>query len=62
MPQLNVHGHIHQNPPPTAKHFTASVERIAYRPVLLKHVLDQLIEANGGARKWGAQRAAPRGR
>ncbi|MHB1527007.1 MAG: metallophosphoesterase family protein [Candidatus Dormibacteria bacterium] len=60
--ELNVHGHIHQNSPPTARHFNASVERIDYRPVLLKHVLDQLIEASGGARKWGAQRAAPRGR
>ena len=60
--ELNVHGHIHQNPPPTAQHFNASVERIDYRPVLLKHVIDQLIEANGGARKWGAQRAARGGR
>ena len=54
--ELNVHGHIHQNPPPTARHFNASVERIDYRPVLLKQVLDHLIEANGGARKWGVRR------
>ncbi len=60
--ELNVHGHIHQNQPPTARHFNASVERIDYRPVLLKHVLDQLIEAKGGARKWGVGRAAQRGR
>jgi calcineurin-like phosphoesterase family protein len=54
--ELNVHGHIHQNPPPTARHFNASVERIDYRPVLLKHVIDELIAANGGARKWGPRR------
>lgn len=53
---LNVHGHIHQNPSPTSRHFNASVERIDYRPVLLKQVIDQLIAANGGARQWGAQR------
>ncbi len=56
--ELNVHGHIHQNPPPTGRHFNASVERIDYRPVLLKHVINELIAANGGARKWGGRRAA----
>ena len=60
--ELNVHGHIHQNPPPTARHFNASVERIDYRPVPLKHVIDQLIETNGGVRKWGAQKSLQRGR
>ena len=60
--ELNVHGHIHQNPPPTARHFNASVEQLDYRPVLLKHVIDRLVEANGGARKWGARGAAQRGR
>ena len=61
--ELNVHGHIHQNPPPTARHCSASVERIEYRPVLLKHVTDQLIETNGGPREWGTKRpAGPRGR
>src|ERR1035437_3503964 len=52
--ELNVHGHIHQNPPPTARYFNASVERIDYWPVLLQRVLDQLIEVNGGVRKSGA--------
>ena len=56
--ELNVHGHIHQNPPPSPRHFNASVERIDYRPVLLKHVINELIAANGGARKWGGRRAA----
>ncbi len=57
--ELNVHGHIHQNPAPSPKHFNASVEQIDYGPVSLSRVLDDLVAVNGGARAWGVQRAAP---
>ena len=31
--RFNVHGHIHQNDPPTNRHFNVSVERMNYRPI-----------------------------
>lgn len=55
--ELNVHGHIHQNPAPTARHFNASVERIDYRPIRLKQAVDELVRGNGGPREWGGQRS-----
>jgi len=53
--ELNVHGHIHQNPAPTPRHFNASVEQLDYRPVPLGRVLTDLVEANGGERAWGSR-------
>ncbi len=60
--ELNVHGHIHQNPAPSPKHFNASVEQIDYRPVSLSRVLDDRVAVNGGPRVWGETRSAPGGR
>ena len=53
--ELNVHGHIHQNPAPTPRHFNASAEQLDYRPVPLGRVLTDLVEANGGERAWGSR-------
>ena len=38
---LNVHGHIHDQDPPTNKHINVSVERIDYRPVELETLVNQ---------------------
>ncbi len=55
--ELNVHGHIHQNPAPMARHFNASVEQLDYRPIRLKQAVDELVSANSGPRAWAGQRS-----
>jgi len=40
---LNVHGHIHTRPAPSAAHINVSVEQIDYRPVRLSELLDRAI-------------------
>lgn len=40
---LSVHGHIHQKPDPSPRHINVSVERMGYRPVNLKQLLDARI-------------------
>jgi len=35
---LNIHGHIHQNPPPSANHRCVSVEQINYTPINLEEL------------------------
>lgn len=35
---LNVHGHIHQNPSPSANHMNVSVEQIGYKPINIEDV------------------------
>ena len=37
-PMTNVHGHIHQNPPPSANHRCVSVEQINYTPINLEEL------------------------
>ncbi|MGC2190869.1 MAG: metallophosphoesterase [Candidatus Dormiibacterota bacterium] len=58
--ELNVHGHIHQNPAPSPRHFNASVERLDYTPSRLEPILSALVRANGGPRSW--PRKATRGK
>lgn len=41
---INVHGHIHQRPPPTNRHFNMSVERVNYKPHLLSEVIWNSVE------------------
>jgi calcineurin-like phosphoesterase family protein len=42
--KYNIHGHLHQNDPPSNYHFNVSVERIGYRPIDLDQVLHELGE------------------
>jgi len=35
---LNVHGHLHQNDPPSDKHRCVSVEQIDYTPIHIEDV------------------------
>jgi calcineurin-like phosphoesterase family protein len=37
---INVHGHIHQNPSPTASHYCVSAEQIDYTPMNLEALRD----------------------
>jgi calcineurin-like phosphoesterase family protein len=39
-PVINVHGHIHQNPPPSPQHVCVSVEQIDYTPIHIEDVRD----------------------
>jgi calcineurin-like phosphoesterase family protein len=34
----NVHGHIHERPAPTPRHYNVSVERINYTPIAIEDV------------------------
>lgn len=36
---LNIHGHIHRNPPPTGRHINVSVEWVNYTPVEITSIL-----------------------
>jgi calcineurin-like phosphoesterase family protein len=39
---FNLHGHIHQNPSPTARHMNICVEHTDYRPLHLDEILAEL--------------------
>lgn len=41
---ISVHGHIHHKADPSRRHINVSVERIGYRPVNLKQLLDARIK------------------
>lgn len=45
--QFNVHGHIHQNMPPTDRHICVCVEHINYTPVLLSELVQAHSEKTG---------------
>jgi calcineurin-like phosphoesterase family protein len=38
---INVHGHIHQRPAPTSRHFNMSVEHTNYAPIPIAKILEQ---------------------
>lgn len=42
----NVHGHIHNNPSPTIRHFNASVENIDYAPIHIEDLAFELKKRN----------------
>jgi calcineurin-like phosphoesterase family protein len=45
---INVHGHIHHNPPPGNRYINCSVEQLQYRPVRLRALIDGKIDALRG--------------
>lgn len=44
---FNVHGHIHQNAPPSERHICVCVEHINYTPVLLEDLMQSAHERTG---------------